>query len=98
MVVEAVPCVVRVVILLILQYYVLYYHHTTSQLNHYAFILNPEMKQLCKLETLSLAHNALDDASFADKCPLHRLASLKKLDLSRNSLTCVPLFVGNLTW
>ena len=57
-----------------------------------------DIKRLCRLETLSLAHNALNVAAFGHSCPLDGLVSLKKLDLSRNSLTCVPFVVGNLQW
>lgn len=64
--------------------------------NNYVFTTG--LKQLCKLETLSLAHNVLDDAAFRSGCPLDNLVALKKLDLSRNLLTCVPLIVGNLKW
>lgn len=56
------------------------------------------LKQLSRLETLSLAHNILKDAVFTTNCPLSFLLSLKKLDLSRNLLTGIPQVIGNLQW
>lgn len=51
---------------------------------------------LQNLEHLSLAHNYLSHAAFDDCTELEYLQNLKKLDISRNLLNCLPGIVCSL--
>jgi len=70
--------------------------NSECSIQYYESMIKIGLRLLRRLRSLSLAHNYLSDDVF-DDCDVRYLFNLRKLDISRNLLSAVPVVICELT-